>query len=133
MHWPALALTCTCTCGASMFACASTPAPSGRYATSQAAIRAAEELDAQATPAARLHLELAKDQLATAKTMMANGKHERAELVLMRAESDADVAVSIAKEAEVRKRSQAAREVLRKSKIADSPDLPADSSQDIER
>jgi hypothetical protein len=51
-------------------------------------------------PEARLHLQLAKDQTETAKKMAANGE-ERSLLVLARAESDAELALGLAREVSV--------------------------------
>lgn len=96
--------------------CASAPPPTARYASSEAAIRAAQELNADATPAAQLHLKLARDQFGQAKRLMADGKNDRAEYLLMRAEADADVAVAIAKETQVRKRASDAIEEVRKAR-----------------
>ena len=49
---------------------------------------------------ARLHLQLARDQTDEAKKMAASG-NDRAVLVLARAESDAELAVGLAREAKV--------------------------------
>jgi hypothetical protein len=51
-------------------------------------------------PNARLHLQLAKDQTDTAKKMAANGE-ERSLIVLARAESDAELALGLAREVSV--------------------------------
>jgi len=80
--------------------CASAPMPSAGLQRSQASIRGAEELGALGIPDARLHLEMAKDQDAKGKQMAANGD-PRAVLVLARAESDAELAMGIAREAAV--------------------------------
>lgn len=98
--------------------CASSPPPTARYASSEAAIRAAQELNADATPAAQLHLKLARDQFGQAKRLMADGKNDRAEYLLMRAEADADVAIAVAKESQVRKRASEAIEEVRKARSA---------------
>ncbi len=77
--------------------CASVQIPAERLERSEASIRGAEELGANAVPAARLHLQMAKDQTEVAKRMAANGD-ERAVLVLARAESDAELALGMARE-----------------------------------
>ena len=47
---------------AAALGCASGPGPGERVASTQAAIRAAQEVGAQRVPAATLHLQLAKEQ-----------------------------------------------------------------------
>jgi hypothetical protein len=80
--------------------CASAPMPAAGMQRSEASIRGAEELGAMGVPAARLHLEMAKDQNAKGKKMAAAGD-ARAGLVLARAESDAELAMGLAREASV--------------------------------
>jgi len=80
--------------------CTSVQIPADRLERSEASIRGAEEVGASGVPAARLHLQLAKDQTATAKKMAAAGDN-RALLVLARAESDAELALGLAREVAV--------------------------------
>jgi hypothetical protein len=80
--------------------CASAPMPAAELQRSEASIRGAEEVGAMGVPAARLHLQLAKDETDTAKKMAAKGD-ERAVLVMARAESDAELALGLAREATV--------------------------------
>jgi hypothetical protein len=79
-------------CGSSM------PPPSDRLASAEAAARSARELGADKDPKAQLHLRLATEQIDTAKKLMADSKNDRADLVLQRANSDAELAVMLAKE-----------------------------------
>jgi hypothetical protein len=83
-------------------ACASSPVPADRLARSQAAIRSAHELGAEKTPPAALHLKVANEQLNLARKLIADGDNTRAEYVLMRAQADAEAAIALAKEADVR-------------------------------
>ena len=78
-------------------ACTAVQIPADRLEKSQASIRGAEEVGASGVPAAKLHLQLAKDQTDTAKKMAANGDN-RALLVLARAESDSELAIGLARE-----------------------------------
>jgi len=78
--------------------CASVPPPTARLATSEAAVRAADELKANETPAAQFHLKLAQDQLTEAKALVEKGENERATMLLVRSEADAELAVTLAKE-----------------------------------
>jgi hypothetical protein len=84
----------------SLAGCASIQIPPDRIERSQASIRGAEEVGAQSVPAARLHLQLAKDQTENAKSMAAAGD-ERAVLVMGRAEADAELALGLAREVSV--------------------------------
>ena len=86
--------------GLGLVGCAPVQIPEDRLESSEASIRGAEELGANGLPAAKLHLQLAKDQTAVAKKMAADGD-ERAVLVLARAESDAELALGLARAASV--------------------------------
>jgi len=77
--------------------CGGAPPPTDQLAASQAAIRAADELGAKENPKAALHLKLAQEQLAKAKTLMADDDNEAANLLLLRAEVDAELARSLSK------------------------------------
>ena len=84
-------------------ACGAPKPPTHQLTRSQAAIRAAEEVDAQNTPKAALHLKMAKDNQSTAQQMISSqDQYEEAELALRRAEADAEVAIALAKEAKAR-------------------------------
>jgi hypothetical protein len=80
--------------------CTAVQIPADRLEHSEASIRGAEEVGASGVPKARLHLQLAKDQTATAKKMAANGE-QRSLVVLARAESDAELALGLAREVSV--------------------------------
>jgi hypothetical protein len=100
--------------------CASAPMPSGGLQRSEASIRGAEELGALGVPAARLHLEMAKDQDAKGKKMAADGD-ARAVLVLARAESDAELAMGIAREVAVHTSALKATEDLKAVRARGNP------------
>ena len=80
--------------------CAGIVIPPDRLAANEASVRGAEELGALGVPAARMHLELAKDETATAKRLASNGD-SRALTVLACAQSDAELALGLAREASV--------------------------------
>jgi hypothetical protein len=92
--------------------CTAVQIPADRLQQSEASIRGAEEVGASGVPAARLHLQLAKEQTETAKKMAANGE-ERSLLVLARAESDAELALGLARESSVHADAQRAAEDLK--------------------
>jgi hypothetical protein len=98
--------------------CGSYPPPTERLTTSEAAIRGAEEVGAGRVPRAALHLQLAQEQTEKAKRLMQDGYNERAELTLKRAQSDAELAISISKEHETVQRAHAAQAKLDQVKAA---------------
>jgi len=72
--------------------CASVPL---RTEASTSGIRAAEEAGAAKAPQASLHLQLAREELESAKGLAAKGEKEQADSMLMRAEADAELAVAL--------------------------------------
>jgi len=64
-----------------------------RTEASTSGIRAAEEAGAAKVPQASLHLQLAKEELASARRLSEKGEKEQAKSMLLRAESDAELAV----------------------------------------
>ena len=89
-------------------ACASFPVPSEHLAQAESGSRAAQEVGAGNEPSAALHLKMANDQIAEAKKLMANGDNERADAVLLRARSDAELSLQLAKEARAKNDAAAA-------------------------
>ena len=96
--------------------CGSYPAPTERMTTSQSAVRAAQEVGAPNNPQAALHLKLAQEQVEQAKQLMTDGENKRAEYVLLRAESDAELAVALARESTARQAAQRALDEVRSLK-----------------
>lgn len=72
--------------------------PADRLATSKAAVKSAEDMGAAKDPTAALHLRLAREQLEVGRKLIIDGDTDRARLVLMRAEADADVALNLSRE-----------------------------------
>jgi len=99
-------------CGSSL------PPPSDRLATAEAASRSARELGADREPKAALHLKLAQEQIDQAKKLMTDGDNKRADLVLQRASSDAELAVMLAKENNASGEAQKAKEKVNAMKSA---------------
>ena len=79
--------------------CGGAPKPEARLASTQAAIRGAEEVGANSVPKAALHLKLAQEQRDKAMALIAKDNNGRAAYVLMRAEADAELALALAREA----------------------------------
>jgi hypothetical protein len=99
-------------------ACASSPVPADRLATSQGAIRVAHEAGAENVPPAALHLKIANEELAMARRLIADGDNLRAEYILLRAESDANAAQALAHEAGARADAQRTIEEVQKLKAS---------------
>jgi len=96
--------------GALLFGCASVPTPTERMEASAAAIRSAEEVGAQKVPGAAYHLQLAKEQQQFAKEKLAKKEKSQAKWLLIRAQSDAELALALAREEQGRSQAQKATE-----------------------
>ncbi|WAS95079.1 hypothetical protein [Nannocystis punicea] len=79
-----------------MFAVGCATAPSKQaLSDSAASVNTAEQLGAANVPQASKALEYAQHEVAWAKALMINGRHERALLMALRAESDAALAIAL--------------------------------------
>lgn len=84
--------------GAVLVACGgSYPEPKDAQTSTEAAVRAAQEVGAEKDPLATLHLKYAKDQSEEARKLIADGDNHRAEMVLARAKADAELSLMLAK------------------------------------
>jgi hypothetical protein len=111
-------------------ACASHEAPTKQLADSEAAVRTATVLGARDTPDAALHLDLAKDRLAKAKSLSARGESDSAKLLLEEAKADAELAVALTREEQAETDARNAQQELRSvPKDASQPAVPKDASQ----
>jgi hypothetical protein len=100
------AVLLACLCGA----CGGGSAPSERLVTAEAAIRGAIELNANVSPPrAALHLQLAQEQVDKAKRFIADGMNQRADLALRQAQADAELAIALARNEEMKQKADAAR------------------------
>lgn len=87
--------------------CASTyPPPTQSLADAQSAKRSAEELGSASQPNAQLHLRLAEEEIAQARAAMSEGDHKRATFLLVRARSDAELAIALTRETTARAEAQ---------------------------
>lgn len=85
--------------GATAVACGATfPTPTQRMADAESAERSAREMGAAEQPGAKLHLQLAQEQIAGAKSSVEEGDNERADMLLVRAKADAELAIALARE-----------------------------------
>jgi hypothetical protein len=74
------------------------PTPTQSLADAQSAERSAAELGAASQPKAQLHLQLAHEQIAQANAAIKDGDNERASGLLMRAKSDAELAIALTRD-----------------------------------
>jgi hypothetical protein len=86
--------------------CASFPPPNEKLVSAEAAVRGAREVGAPSVPQASLQLRLSEEQIAKAKALIADGDNERADLMLQRAQADAELALTLAREDQTRKEAQ---------------------------
>lgn len=92
-------------------ACGATyPVPTQRMADAQSAQRSAQELGAEKQPTAQLHLKLAEEQIAKAKTVLKDEENRRADFLLIRAKADAELALAIARAEKSKMEAQQAAE-----------------------
>lgn len=77
---------------------ASVSEPKQPMSDAESASRSAREVGANEQPAAKLYAKLADEQIAAAKTLIADGQNERASYVLLRARADAELALALARE-----------------------------------
>ncbi len=80
---------------ATAFACGGAPRPDARLASSEGAVKSAEELGAKNVPEAALHLKLAQEERATGVNLVNDGKNHQGEIFLISAEADAELAVAM--------------------------------------
>ena len=111
--------------------CASTPVPADKVASAESSIRAAQEVNAPASPASALHLKLAQDQFNLAKKLIDDGDNLRAEYVLVRAESDAELAVSLARETTTKEQAAQALERVRGLRTQQQQTMSVDGKKGV--
>jgi Flp pilus assembly protein TadD len=98
-------------------ACGGQAYPPADTTPTKTAISAAEAVNAPSVPQAALHLKMAKDQLTTAESLLADGENDEAYLVLERARADAELSMALAKEAGMR--AQAAEAIQKINKLTE--------------
>lgn len=82
-----------------LFACAHTRPLDADLGKVESPIRAAEELGATQVPNAALHIQYAKDQLAKAQQLEKDGEQRRSQMMLLRAQADAELALALTRDA----------------------------------
>jgi Domain of unknown function (DUF4398) len=94
-------------------ACGGYPPPNDKLMASVAAARSAREVGAETSPQASLHLKLADEAIAKAKSLIKDGDNKRAEYTLIRAKADAELALSLAKESAAKADAQSAEDQIK--------------------
>lgn len=79
-------------------ACGGSAPPTARLTTAEAALRAASEVGAAEVPRAALHMKLAQEQIDEARQLMEADRNAQADLALRRAQADAELSITVAKE-----------------------------------
>ncbi|MEY4548433.1 MAG: hypothetical protein RL685_4628 [Pseudomonadota bacterium] len=82
----------------------------------QAAVMAAEQVGAKDQPKASLHLQLAREQVEEARKRAADGDESSANLLLERAQVDAELALQLARTEQEQQNAQKAWEKIREIK-----------------
>jgi Domain of unknown function (DUF4398) len=90
-------LTLTLLVAAFTAGCGGAAMPLDKLTDAKATVRAAQEAGADRTPQAALHLKMANDELASAQKAVNDNDSDRAQLLLNQAQSDADLAVALAR------------------------------------
>jgi hypothetical protein len=113
----------TLAAAAAFAGCATTPVPADKYARARAAIAAAEAINVDRQPQAATYLRIAREEVELAKSLMKDGDNERAGYVLLRAESDGEAAMNLAREAWAKQEAQQTIENVRqlKSQMTEGP------------
>jgi hypothetical protein len=89
----------SCLSGCLLAACGGAAVPQDSLTAAQADVKGAEVGGAADVPQAALHLKLAKDQIDEAQKQIKDGDNESAARTLDRAQADAELALSLSKEA----------------------------------
>jgi hypothetical protein len=101
----------TVAASAFMAGCGDATIPEPQFSDAKASVRAAEAVGAQHHPDAALHVKMAKDEIKIAQRLIRDDEEEEAVRALERARADAEVALAVARTAELR---VAAQNAIRK-------------------
>ncbi len=91
-----------CIAGLASGGCGGAALPASQRTDAVTAVRSAREVGAEGTPSASYHLALADDEVGEAEQLITQGRMEAAQRVLERAKADAELAMALQREAQVR-------------------------------
>jgi hypothetical protein len=114
---PGSLIACVCACGGA-------PVPHDQLSAAQAAVRAAVVGGAPANAQASLHLKRANDQIIQAKALIEEDDNEKAANLLLRAEADADTALTMAQEQDARTKAKKAQQEVQAMRAEMQQDAP---------
>lgn len=109
-------------------ACGSSQMPTARVASSEAAVRSAHEVGADAIPDAALHVRMAEDQLRTANRLIKDGEPQKADLLLARSQSDAELAIGLTRAAKAKQAADQAQMKLQNTGSSQMQGTPSGTS-----
>lgn len=89
------------------------PVPADKLARSEAAVRGAEEIGAERHGIASRHLQTARASFKEGKKLVIDGDQERATMMLLRAEADAELAMNVTRESTALEDARKTREEIR--------------------
>jgi hypothetical protein len=98
------------TLACSLFGCGGAAVPESQLVGAKSSVSAAQAVGAEQEPKAALHLKLARDEIEMAETLINEGDNEQAREALDRARLDADLSLSLTREATTRLEAQKALE-----------------------
>ena len=102
--------------------CGGAPKPDAQIASSEGAIRGAEEAGASSVPEATLHVKLAQEERQQALAIIKDGgDNHRAAMILARSEADAELAVALARAAAAKADAAKAQESVDALKQKEAP------------
>jgi len=112
--WAAVPVALCFGCGATF------PVPTQAMADAESAHRSALEVGAASQPTAELHVKLAEDQMAKAKTLISNGDNREAGSLLVRSKADSELALVLAREQGARTATQTAMDKASSTSITNA-------------
>ena len=86
-----------------LLGCGGASVPAGTVTETEASLKAAERMGADQNPQAALYLTYAREQMSRAAQLIDDGEEAAAVMMLERAQADAEVAMSLAREADVQR------------------------------
>lgn len=99
-HWKLFAVLVA---GLVAVACGSADVSTQDVTETQASLQAAEKMGAEQEPQASLYLTYAREQADMAQELIEEDENTRATMMLKRAQADAELAMSLAREADMRR------------------------------
>lgn len=94
--------------------CAGQEVPRAEHIDTKSSLKAAQVAGAQEVPQASLYLKMAQDGVEQAEMLFEEEQYDKAKRVLERAKMDAELALTMTREAEMREKAEAEKERLRK-------------------